>query len=531
MHLLGGYFVPVMVLMVVIAILVAVAMVSKRYIRIGPNRCAVIYGRKRTIVESDAAGKEIRRKIGFRTLCGGATFIWPIVEKYSELDLTEKNIAVSTANAITEGGVKLSVDAIANVKIGSDDVSLRNAAERLLGKSEGDIETIIQKTLDAHLRSICGNLTIEKINSDRQAFTQKVTSEAAEDLRKLGIIIDNISIEHLNDDQGYLEALGKKRTEEVKRDASIGVFEAQREATIKSTNAHREGEIERQNNLAQEAEAEKNRNVKVKAYEAEVATAAAKAGQAGPLAEAEAKQGVIRAQVKVREVETEAEIAVQEKEIEKEQKAQYATTVVPAEAAANAQVKKADGQKKAAIAEAEGLNQATILRADAEAHKREVEGHGLATATEATGLAEAKVIQAKGAAEAEVNRLKLLAEAEGLAKKAEAYKQLPPAAIILELVKELPPAIDAFAAVMGNVASPMGNIDKVIVYDNAGNSDGKGSSLSRFAMTGPLMMNQLLESAKAAGFDLTKLFELAKIQVGTPEVKPVGKTRPSASSK
>ena len=155
----------------------------------------------------------------------------------------------------------------------------------------------------------------------------------------------------------------------------------------------------------------------------------------------------------------------------------------------------------------------------------------MATAVEATGLAEAKVIQAKGAAEAEVNRLKLLAEAEGLAKKAEAYKQLPPAAIMLELVKELPPAIDALAAVMGNVASPMGNIDKVIVYDNAGNSDGKGSSLSRFAMTGPLMMNQLLESAKAAGFDLTKLFELAKIQVGTPEAKPVAKTPPSASSK
>jgi flotillin len=242
MQYFGGLFVPIMILMVVIAILAAVAMVAKRYIRIGPNRCAVIYGRKRTIIETDAAGNQIRRRIGFRTLCGGATFIWPIVEKYSELDLTEKNIPVSTANAITEGGVKLSVDAIANVKIGSDDISLRNAAERLLGKSETDLEKIIQKTLDAHLRSICGNLTIEKINSDRQAFTQKVTSEAAEDLRKLGIIIDNISIEHLSDDQGYLEALGKKRTEEVKRDASIGVAEAQREATIKSTNAHREAE-------------------------------------------------------------------------------------------------------------------------------------------------------------------------------------------------------------------------------------------------------------------------------------------------
>lgn len=525
MQYLGGLFVPVMVLMVVIAILVAVAMVSRRYIRIGPNRCAVIYGRKRTIVEIDADGNNIKRRIGFRTLCGGATFIWPIVEKYSELDLTEKNIAVSTANAITEAGVKLSVDAISNVKIGSDDVSLRNAAERLLGKSEQDIEKIIQKTLDAHLRSICGNLTIEKINSDRQAFTQKVTSEAAEDLRKLGIIIDNVSIEHLSDDMGYLEALGKKRTEEVKRDASIGVAEAQREATIKSTNAHREGEIERQNNLAQEAEAEKNRNVKVKSYEAEVATAAAKAGQAGPLSEAEAKQGVVRAQVKVREVETEAEIAVQEREIEKEQKAQYAKTVVPAEAAANAQVKRAEGQKVSSIAEAEGLNQATILKADAESHKREVEGRGQALSVEATGLAEARVIQAKGAAEAEVNRLKLLAEAEGLARKAEAYKQLPPAAIMLELVKELPPSIEALAAVMGNVASPMGNIDKVIVYDNGGQGDGKGSSLTRFAMTGPLMLNQLLESAKAAGFDLSKLFDLAKIQVGP--TKPEGSSKAS----
>lgn len=502
---IGGIFVPIMVLMVVIAIIAAIIMVAKRYIRVGPNSCAVIFGRKRSIVERDALGAEIKKKIGFRTVCGGATFIWPIVEKVEYMDLTVMNIPVSTMGAITKYGVPLTVEAIANVKIGSDDVSLRNASERLLGKSDDEIQEIVRKTLEAHLRSICGTLTIEEINSDRQAFSQKVTSEAAEDLKKLGIIIDMLPVQHLKDEVGYLEALGKQRTAEVQRDAQIGVAVAGKTATIQSTDAHREGEIQRQDNLAKEAEANKKREVFVQEYNAEIASAKAKAEQAGPLADAEARQKVIIQQVKVEEEKTKAEIAVEEQHILREQKEQEAITVVPAKAKADATVREAEGYRDSEKDKAEGDKYATIARAEAEQKKLEAEGTGEASAIKAKGLAEAEVILQKG-----------LAEAEALQKKAEAYAKFKEAAIWLELSKQAPGIVKALSEVMGAISAPMGNIDKLVVVDSGGSGDSKGS-LSRFSQTAPLVLFNLLEQAKAAGFDLAELLK----KIG---VKPEGAT-------
>lgn len=511
-HAIGGAFVPLMVLLVVIAIIAAIALVAKRYIRVGPNSCAVIFGRKKTIVERDAQGVEIKKKIGFRTVCGGATFIWPIVERVEYMDLTVMNIPVSTMGAITKYGVPLTVEAIANVKIGSDDVSLRNAAERLLGKSEAEIQEIVRKTLEAHLRSICGTLTIEEINSDRQAFSQKVTSEAAEDLKKLGIIIDMLPVQHLKDEVGYLEALGKQRTAEVQRDAQIGVALAQKEATIKSTDAHREGEIQRQDNLAKEAEANKKREVQVQQYTAEIEAATAKAEQAGPLANAEARQMVVIQQVKVEEEKTKAEISVEEQHILREQKAQEAVTVVPAKAKADASVREAEGYRDSEKAKAEGDKYATIARAEAEQKKLEAEGTGEASAIKAKGLAQAEVTKQTGLAEAEVIKQKGLAEAEALAKKAEAYAKFKEAAIWLELSKQAPGIVKALSEVMGAIAAPMGNIDKLTVVDSGGTGEGKGA-LSRFSQTAPLVLFNLVEQAKAAGFDLGAL--LKKIGVKT----------------
>ena len=88
--------------------------------------------------------------------------------------------------------------------------------------STEQIKGVIFQTLEGHLRAILGTLTVEEINADRQAFAQKMTDEAAVDLKKMGVNIDILTIQQISDEQGYLDALGKKRTAEVKRDAIIG---------------------------------------------------------------------------------------------------------------------------------------------------------------------------------------------------------------------------------------------------------------------------------------------------------------------
>ena len=175
--------------------------------------------------------------------------------------------------------------------------------------------------------------------------------------------------------------------------------------------------------------------------------------------------------------------------------------------------KEAEGYQLAQEARASGDNKAIILRADAESHKRKVEGLGLGVAIEAEGLARAKVTRETGIAEAEVIRQKLLAEAEGLAKKAEAYKQFSQAAILLEVARELPPVVTAFASVFGAIAAPLGNVDKIIMYDGGGSGEGQGSSLTRLAMMGPKMLGQILDSAQAMGFNIDELLNLAKVKV------------------
>jgi flotillin len=107
------------------------------------------------------------------------------------------------------------------------------------------IKEVIFQTLEGHLRAILGTLTVEEINADRQAFAQKMTDEAALDLKKMGVNIDILTIQQISDEMGYLDALGKKRTAEVKRDAVVGEAQAQRDAMIKSALADQEGKTKR----------------------------------------------------------------------------------------------------------------------------------------------------------------------------------------------------------------------------------------------------------------------------------------------
>ena len=322
--------------------------------------------------------------------------------------------------------------------------------------------------------------------------------------------IDVFNPQSITDQQGYIEALGKKRTAEVKRDASIGEAEAQSEAKKRSTDADRAAEVVAQENERLKAQAQKNTSVARQTYQAEIARETAVTDQAGPLATATEMQRVVVAEVKIEEERSRSQIHVEEQNILRETKSQEASIVVPAKAKADAQVREAVGYREAEISRADGDKYATIARADAQQHKLTAEGTGQAAAAKVTGLAEADVIERQG-----------LARAVSVSELAKAYQQFNEAAITLEVLKVLPQAIESLGSVFGAIAAPMGNIDKLVVVDSGGDGDGKGA-LNRFTKTGPLMLFQLLEQAKAAGIDVGAL--LGKLGINPTDL--AGDTAP-----
>ena len=505
---LGSLFIPIaVVVLFLVVISVLIRFVKNNYVRIPPHTVAVISGRKRKMMVRDADGNEQPVIVGYRFVKGGATLVIPILERKDELDLRTMTIPnLMVKDAVTMKGAPLTVKAVANIKIGSEDTLLNNAVERLLGKTQEDISKMAYETLEGHLRSILGTMTIEQVNNDRATFSQKMISESQTDLAKLGLKIDILTVKELSDDKGYLEAMGKQVTAEVKRDAEIGEATAKRQATIQATTAHREGEVENQSNLAQEAEAQKKTNVRKADYDAETQAAKARAEQAHPLATADARRAVVEMEQTVELVKankaTEVAVAVA-KRTEQEL---LATKVRPAEA-----------QKLADIAEAEGKARAVEIEAEANRKKQTLEGEGAAAAIKAKLLAEADGIKAK-----------LLAEAEGILKKAEAYKQLNNSGQLLQILEAaqtlVPHAIKEFAAVMAAAAAPLGNADKIVVVDGGGNGSNGGAALERYAGVAPQMVFGLLEKAKAMGFDLGGLLDKAGVKVDAEAAAaPAGK--------
>src|SRR5512136_1268345 len=287
---------PVLLILVALVVLVVFMTAVRNYIKVPPNKVAVFYGRKHRAADGG--------QVGFRLVTGGASLRWPIFESVSYLDLNIFSIDLDVRDVPNKDGVLVSVQAVANVKIRSDEVSLTAAAERFLSRSTDEIKQMAYKNLEGHLRSIVGRLTVEEIVRDRAKFNQEVLTEAAADLAKIGLGVDVLTIQKVSDAEGYIEALGKKRTAEVKRDATIGEALAAREATIQSTTALREGKETENQNLALVAQAEKERDVRKAQYEAEVQAQQARSRQAGPLSEAKAKQEVVAQEVQVEVIHT-----------------------------------------------------------------------------------------------------------------------------------------------------------------------------------------------------------------------------------
>jgi flotillin len=185
------------------------------------------------------AGSRAKRSdggtIGYRLVKGGSSVRVPLVEQVFRMDLTNMIIDLKVANAYSKGGVPLTVEGVANIKIAGEEPLIYNAIERLLGKKRQEIEQLAKETLEGNLRGILASLTPEQANADQIAFAKTLLEEAEDDLEKLGIVLDSLQVQKISDEVLYLDSIGRKQQAELFRDARIAEAKAKAESVIKDS--------------------------------------------------------------------------------------------------------------------------------------------------------------------------------------------------------------------------------------------------------------------------------------------------------
>jgi flotillin len=476
-YVIGG------VIAVVIVLFMLLGLWASRYTKVGPNQVLVISGRKRQIIDPDGTARDV----GFRIVKGGGRFVWPVYEKVDILSLELLTIDVQTPEVYTSKGVPVKVDGVAQIKVKGDDVSIATASEQFLSKGVDDIKNIATQTLEGHLRAILGTMTVEEIYQNRDAFAQKVQEVAAGDMANMGLGIVSFTIRDIRDTQGYLDALGKPRIAQVKRDAIIAQAEADRDSQIRSAQAKQAGQEAQFAADTKIAEAQRDYQSNVAQYQATVNQQKAQADLAYDLQKFKTGQLVKAEEVQVQIIEKQKQIELQQQEIQRKQRELEATVQKPADA--------------------ERYRVETL--ANARKFQLETEAAGAASATKATGFAGADVVKATGLAEADANKARGLAEAavieaqgkataEAMRVKAESFKQYNQAAVIEMIARVLP-------EIAGKISEPLSKTEKIVII-NSGNGPGGGASkLTSDVTTIISQLPPVLESLTGVKFE--KLLE------------------------
>jgi flotillin len=426
----GGTFV---VFLAIVIIVLLIAYLSTRYKVAGANEALIRSGRATPLGGGEAGLKVVR---------GQGIVVLPLFHKIGRLKLTARQINVNLADAVSRQGIKVAVQGVATFKIGADDESIRNAAERFLDAQEEQVDSIVKNVLEGSLRSIVGTLTIEELNLDRQKFQQAVQDAAKGDLATSGLQIDSFTIQAIRDESGYMDLIGQQETARRERDARMAKATADQEAAV------REAEAEQIKINAQ-------RDVSLRRAETEtqIAAAEARAAQAGPLAHAEATQEVTRKQTELAQLEA-----------DRKQKELIASTIRPAEADAEAQIRRAEGEKGARIAQAQAEAERVKLAGQAEASVNITKGEANARVILVNAQSEAEKTKLEGNAEAGIVFTKGEAEAKALELRAEAYRHFNEAAVIQTVLSMLPEIVRA-------AAEPMANIKDLTVLSTDGASE------------------------------------------------------------
>ncbi len=539
---IGQLIVPVMILLVILALTAIARVMARNYIKVPPNKVLVLYGRKYKWPDG-----VIR---GFKLVTGGAVFRIPLLEQWDLLATDAFQVKFQVTNVPSKEGVRVTVAAVASLKIGNEISMLEAAVNRFLSrKSLEEIENFAREIMEGGLRGVVATLTVEQLVQERVQFGNRVQEGVSDDLQKLGLKIDNFLIQEVSDEGGYIDALGKKRTAEVQRDAEIGKADAKRDEQVLVANAMREadqkasasrqaGETAKAQAEQQISNAQRERDVIQAQNKALVAAQEAKILIAAEIAKQEKQKELNVAKVEAEKAEIEARITLQEKERERKDAELQASLIVSAERDKEANIIRADSDKAAITIRAEGNRQAAQQTAEAElikaqreadarkakasAEQAELEAkargeqarlEAVAAGERAKLLAEAEGSKAKLLAEAEGIKAKLLAEAEGVKEKAEAYRQLDEAGKLLLILQALPEIIEKTGSAIKEagegtllpmaqaIGTGLAGIEEVRIIDMGGGvTNGKGNDvLSRFTDIAPNAIFSLIQKSSALG--------------------------------
>lgn len=463
----GGIMPVVIVLAVVIA--VTFLALSSRYKRCPSDKILVVYGRT-----GGASAKCIH---------GGGAFIWPVVQDFAYLDLKPISIEANLTSALSKQNIRVDVPCRFTIAISTEKENMNNAAERLLGLTTAQIQELAKDILFGQLRLVIATMMIEEINSDRDKFLDNISKNVDTELRKIGLKLINVNVTDINDESGYIEALGKEAAAKAINEAKVSVAEQEKMGETGKASADRERDV-------RIAETNRDRDVKIAITQKdkEVSIAGAMRDESIGKAEAERDTRVKTAEANAIAVqgENEAKITIagsdaarREKEAEAARLAVAAEKVQQAKALEEAYV--AEQKAELARAERERSTQVANVVVPAEIEKQRI-------VIEAQAAAERIREQAKG--EADAIFAKMDAEARGLyeilTKQAEGYKDVvqaaqgdTTAAYQLLLIEKLPELVKTQVEAIKNI-----KIDKITVWDSPNSSSANGNTTTANFVSG-----------------------------------------------
>ena len=421
---INGSSMPILLICAVVLVLFSfIIWVCSRYKKCPSDKIMVIYGS----VGKNKDGSNRSAKC----IHGGAAFVVPVFQSYSFLDLTPISIQVDLKNALSRQNIRIDVPSRFTVGISTESGVMQNAAERLLGLQLSEIQELSKDIIFGQLRLIIATMDIEEINTDRDKFLAAVSSNVETELKKIGLRLINVNVTDISDESGYIAALGKEAAAKAINDAKSSVAEKERDGSIGEANAQKEQRIQVSN-----------------------------ANSVAIQGENEAKMAIAMSDAALREKEAEAlRIATAAEKIQ-------AARALEESYAAEQEAEQARRNKEQATLEAD-----IIVRA--EARKRELE---------IAAEAEAEQIRRRAQGEADAILAKMQAEASGmeeiLKKQAAGFAEIvksaggdPDAALKLLIADKLEELMRVQVEAIKGI-----KIDKVTVWDNGQNGDGKNAT-------------------------------------------------------
>src|SRR5579862_1704583 len=406
------------------------AVLARLYNKAGPHEALVVYGFR-----------------GTRVVKGHGTIIFPMVENCRGLSLELMSFDVAPQQDLyTNQGVAVTVEAVAQIKVRSDQPSILTAAEQFLTKTPAQREGLIRLVMEGHLRGIIGQLTVEQIVKEPEMVGDRMRNTCAGDMSKMGLEVVSFTIKEVRDKNEYILNMGRPDIVRIKRDAEIAAAEAERDTAIQRANAMRESAVAKAAadqarviaetaSLAKQAEAQRDLDIQKAQFSEQSRRQQAQADKSYELQTNITQQQVVAEQVKVQQVEKEQQIKVQEAEIQRHEKELIATV----------------------LKEAEVNRQRIEALAAAEKARLTMEAEGRAAAIRTQGEAEAAIIFQKGEAEAKAMNVK-----------AEAYQEWSQAAVVDRLITNMPDVVRA-------MAEPLAKVDKVTIV-STGNDGNIGAN-------------------------------------------------------